>query len=78
VTGIPLGDPNLLNRSVAELELSVRSRKCLQRLGISSLAELVQRSEPELMAIKNFGQTSLVEIKRRLGELGLSLRDAPG
>jgi DNA-directed RNA polymerase subunit alpha len=70
------GDPNLLNRSVAELELSVRSRKCLQRLGISSLGELVARSEAELMAIKNFGQTSLVEIKRRLGELGLSLRES--
>ncbi len=70
------GDPNLLNRSVVELELSVRSRKCLQRLGIASIGELTQRSEPELLAIKNFGQTSLVEIRRRLTELGLSLRDA--
>ena len=70
------GDPNLLYRSVAELELSVRSRKCLQRLGITTLAELTQRSEPELLSIKNFGQTSLSEIKRRLSELGLSLRDA--
>jgi len=76
VAAIAVGDPNLLNRSVAELELSVRSRKCLQRLGISTLGELTQRSEAELMAIKNFGQTSLVEIKRRLGELGLALRDA--
>ncbi len=72
---ITAGDPNLLNRSVAELELSVRSRKCLQRLGISSLGELVQRSEPELLSIKNFGQTSLSEIKRRLGEVGLSLAE---
>ena len=70
------GDPNILYRSVAELELSVRSRKCLQRLGITTLAELTQRSEPELLSIKNFGQTSLSEIKRRLSELGLSLRDA--
>ncbi len=75
--GIAAGDPNLLNRSVAELELSVRSRKCLQRLGIATLGELTQRSEAELMAIKNFGQTSLVEIKRRLNELGLNLRDNP-
>jgi DNA-directed RNA polymerase subunit alpha len=73
---ITAGDPNLLNRSVAELELSVRSRKCLQRLGISSLGELVQRSEPELLSIKNFGQTSLSEIKRRLNEVGLKLADA--
>jgi DNA-directed RNA polymerase subunit alpha len=74
---IAAGDPNLLNRSVAELELSVRSRKCLQRLGISTLGEMVQRSEHELLGIKNFGQTSLNEIKRRLGEVGLSLREVP-
>jgi DNA-directed RNA polymerase subunit alpha len=74
---IAAGEPNLLNRSVAELELSVRSRKCLQRLGISTLQELVARSEPELLSIKNFGQTSLMEIKRRLAEVGLSLRDSP-
>ena len=73
---IAAGDPNLPNRSVAELELSVRSRKCLQRLGINTLGELISRSEAELMAIKNFGQTSLVEIERRLGELGLSLRES--
>lgn len=72
---IGVGDPNVLNRSVAELELSVRSRKCLQRLGITTLGELTQRTEAELMAIKNFGQTSLIEIKRRLAELGLSLRE---
>lgn len=68
------GDPNLLNRSVAELELSVRSRKCLQRLGVSTIGELTQKSEPELLSAKNFGQTSLLEIKRRLTEMGLALR----
>jgi DNA-directed RNA polymerase subunit alpha len=68
------GDANLLNRNVAELELSVRSRKCLQRLGVMTLTDLVQHSEPELLSIKNFGQTSLDEIKKRLVELGLSLR----
>lgn len=65
----------LLNRSVAELELSVRSRKCLMRLGISAIGELTQRSEAELLAIKNFGMTSLSEIKRRLTEIGLALRN---
>ena len=64
----------LLNRSVAELELSVRSRKCLMRLGTNSIAELTQRSEAELLAIKNFGMTSLSEIKRRLNEIGLALK----
>lgn len=70
-----LGDATLyMNKSVAELELSVRSRKCLQRLGIGTLGELTSRSETELMSIKNFGQTSLAEIKRRLAQFGLSLR----
>ncbi len=64
----------LMRRSVAELELSVRARKALQRLGITSLGELTQRSEAELMTIKNFGLTSLSEIKRQLEAAGLSLR----
>lgn len=70
-----LADSTLqLKRPVSELELSVRSRKCLQRLGIASLAELTSRSEAELLAIKNFGQTSLNEIKRQLAVIGLTLR----
>ncbi|UCG15223.1 MAG: tetratricopeptide repeat protein [Phycisphaerales bacterium] len=70
------GDPDTLSRSVTELELSARSRKCLQRLGITTLGELASRSEQELLSIKNFGQTSLNEIKRRMSELGLALRTA--
>ncbi len=69
--------PVQMSTPVAELELSVRSRKALQRLGISSVSELAIRSEAELMAIKNFGQTSLNEIKRQLAKFGLSLRQ-PG
>jgi len=68
------GDPVVLQRPVGEMELSVRSRKCLQRLGITTVGELAGCTEAELLAIKNFGQTSLVEIKRRLVDLGLSLR----
>lgn len=64
----------LLGRTVAELELSVRARKCLMRLGVNSINELVDRSEPELLSIKNFGMTSLAEIKKRLAEIGLSLK----
>ena len=64
----------VLTRSVTELELSVRSRKCLQRLGISTINELVARSEQELLGAKNFGQTSLQEIQKRLTEFGLALR----
>lgn len=63
-------------RSVAELELSVRSRKALQRFGITTLGELAMRSEAELIAIKNFGQTSLDEIARQLARYGLSLRES--
>ncbi len=67
-------DVSLLHRTVSELELSVRSRKCLQRLGITTIGELTTRSEAELMATKNFGMTSLTEIKERLEKCGLSLR----
>jgi DNA-directed RNA polymerase subunit alpha len=63
-----------LNKQVADLELSVRSRKALQRLGVNSVGELATRTEAELLGVKNFGQTSLVEIKQRLTELGLGLR----
>ena len=65
---------DVYNRSVATLELSVRSRKCLQVQGINSVGELTQRTEAELMASRNFGQTSLNEIKGCLSELGVSLR----
>lgn len=71
---IPQGNPEVLSRPVTTMELSVRSRKCLQRLGISSIGELAGTSEAQLLSAKNFGQTSLNEIKTRLAELGLSLR----
>ncbi|MBU0717461.1 MAG: tetratricopeptide repeat protein [Planctomycetes bacterium] len=71
----PLADASAsVNRLVSELELSVRSRKCLQSLGVATLGELAMRSEAELMATKNFGQTSLSEIKRQLAIYGLSFR----
>lgn len=70
----PEGNPEVLSRPVSTLELSVRSRKCLQRLGINSVGELAATTENELLSSKNFGQTSLTEIKGRLAELGISLR----
>jgi DNA-directed RNA polymerase subunit alpha len=66
--------PEVLGKSVADLELSVRSRKALQRLNINSLAELASRTEDELLGCKNFGQTSLNEIKQQLSSFGLGLR----
>ncbi|MCG3138989.1 MAG: DNA-directed RNA polymerase subunit alpha [Phycisphaerae bacterium] len=71
---LPDVDPVLMGKSVNELELSVRSRKCLQRLGISTVGELASRSELDLLNAKNFGQTSLAEIRQRLAEFGLTLR----
>jgi len=66
--------PDLLTRYLTEIELSSRSRKCLQRLNLLTVGDLVSRSEEELLATKNFGQTSLNEIKAKLTEHGLSLR----
>jgi DNA-directed RNA polymerase subunit alpha len=65
----------VLNKPVADLNLSVRARKCMNRLGINSLGDLVQRSADELLESKNFGQTSLQEVKDKLAQYGLRLRD---
>jgi DNA-directed RNA polymerase subunit alpha len=62
-----------LDRSVEELELSVRSGNCLKNANIRTIRELVQKSEADLMKTKNFGRKSLNEIKAVLGTLGLSL-----
>jgi DNA-directed RNA polymerase subunit alpha len=65
----------MLSRPVSDLNLSVRARKCMARLAITTLAELVQRSPDELLATKNFGVTSLNEIRQQLAELNLKLRN---
>ena len=62
-----------LNRSVDELELSVRSYNCLKNANIQTIAELVQKSEGEMLKTKNFGRKSLNEIKEILTTMGLSL-----
>jgi DNA-directed RNA polymerase subunit alpha len=62
-----------LNRSVEELELSVRSYNCLKNANIQTISELVQRSEAEMLRTKNFGRKSLNEIKDILASMGLSL-----
>lgn len=62
-----------LDKSVDELELSVRSANCLQNANIRYIGELVQRSEAEMLKTKNFGRKSLKEIKEILQEMGLSL-----
>ncbi len=62
-----------LFRNVDELELSVRASNCLKTANIRTIADLVQKSEAELLKTKNFGKKSLNEIKTILGEMGLSL-----
>ena len=68
-------DPRLehLDRSVEELELSVRSYNCLKNANIQTIRELVQKSENEMLKTKNFGRKSLNEIKDILTKMGLSL-----
>jgi DNA-directed RNA polymerase subunit alpha len=61
--------------TVEDLNLSVRSYNCLKREGINSVGDLVQKSESELMDIRNFGQKSIDEVKAKLEELGLGLRE---
>jgi DNA-directed RNA polymerase subunit alpha len=65
---------SILAKSVDDLQLSVRARKCLQKLNIRTIAELTRKTEAELLGIKNFGVTSLNEIKKVLSNYGLSLR----
>jgi DNA-directed RNA polymerase subunit alpha len=69
---IPQFNENL-NRSVDELELSVRSANCLKNADIHKIWQLVSKSESEMLKTKNFGRKSLNEIKEVLSEMGLSL-----
>lgn len=64
----------VLRKSISELELSVRARRAIDKLGIRTLSEIVNKTEAELLACKNFGITSLTEIKERLSKFNLKLR----
>jgi DNA-directed RNA polymerase subunit alpha len=67
-------DEGLMNKPVEDLQLSVRARKCLQKLNIHTISDLTRKTDAELLGVKNFGVTSLNEIKRALANIGLSLR----
>ena len=71
--GDPSAGDNNLFKTVDELELSVRSYNCLKNADIKTIAELVQKSEPEMLKTKNFGRKSLNEIKEILARMGLHL-----
>jgi DNA-directed RNA polymerase subunit alpha len=70
---LPENLAEILNRSVDELELSVRSANCLKNAGIRTIRDLVQKTEKDMLETKNFGRKSLNEIKDILRPMGLSL-----
>jgi len=65
----------MMNKLVTDLNLSVRSRKCMSRLNIQTIGQLCQRTPDELLASRNFGVTSLNEIREKLKEAGMRLRN---
>ena len=67
-------DHGLLSKPVDDLQLSVRARKCIQKLTIRTIGDMTRTTEAELLGCKNFGVTSLNEINKALGAVGLSLR----
>ncbi len=68
------GDSEVINKPVSELDLSVRASRAMSRLGAKTIGHLITKTQEDLLTIKNFGQTSLNELKRKLAEYGLSLR----
>jgi DNA-directed RNA polymerase subunit alpha len=64
----------MLSKPISEMNLSVRARKCMIRLGINVLGELVRRTGDDLLECKNFGVTSLNEVREKLTQMGLKLR----
>ena len=66
----------ILEMTIEELDLSVRSYNCLKRAGINTVEELVQRNEDEMMKVRNLGRKSLEEVQQKLAALGLALRSS--
>ncbi|OKQ23403.1 DNA-directed RNA polymerase subunit alpha [Streptococcus pneumoniae] len=68
-------DDRILDRMIEELDLSVRSYNCLKRAGIKTVHDLTEKSEAEMMKVRNLGRKSLEEVKLKLIDLGLGLKD---
>jgi DNA-directed RNA polymerase subunit alpha len=66
----------VLEMTVEELDLSVRSYNCLKRAAINTVEELTQKTEDDMMKVRNLGKKSLEEVQRKLAELGLSLKSS--
>ena len=73
----PEEDSNVPSMTIEELELSVRAYNCLKRASINSMAELLKKSEHDLLNIKNFGKKSSDEVIERLHHFGLELAPSP-
>lgn len=71
---LPADAAIVLDRPISDLNLSVRARKCMVRLGISTIGELIRRTGDDLLECKNFGVTSLTEVREKLTQHGLKLR----
>lgn len=68
-------DDRILERTIEELDLSVRSYNCLKRAGINTVYDLTEKSEAEMMKVRNLGRKSLEEVKIKLTDLGLGLKN---
>ena len=68
-------DDHVLERTIEELDLSVRSYNCLKRAGINTVYDLTEKTEPEMMKVRNLGRKSLEEVKVKLTDLGLGLKN---
>ena len=73
VSTVTAGSPDL-ELPIEDLDLSERPRNCLKRAQVNTIGELLQKTEDDLLAITNFGQKSLDEVKAKLDERGLQLR----
>jgi DNA-directed RNA polymerase subunit alpha len=66
----------ILDMTIEELDLSVRSYNCLKRAGINTVEELIQKTVEDMMKVRNLGKKSLEEVENKLASLGLSLRSS--
>ena len=70
-----VSDDRVLDRTIEELDLSGRSYNCLKRAGINTVFDLTEKTEPEMMKVRNLGRKSLEEVKVKLADLGLGLKN---
>lgn len=68
-------DETAVSTTIAQLELNTRAKKAMENLGVTTVGDLAEKTEQELLACKNFGQTSLDEIKSKLAAMGLKLKE---